>query len=190
MFETLSKVSWCDAHTAYHPFDDVAVVAKQASWGAAVVAVVGSNLLPIKWTGANSAAPVLQSQHCFSGRSVHTRSGFSLTIRAGLQLLRRVARNGSGALCSIARTFKSILSLFNVRLFPIGFALVLSLLIAGALSFALAFQIGLSPSLMVGLVLSPLFLGAVALLHHRTRNCFWGMMLPSARLSNARHVNP
>lgn len=190
MFEALSKISWCDAHAAYHPFDDVAVVAKQSPWGTAVVAVIGSNLLPFKWTGANSAAPVLQGEHCLTGCSIHASSCLALTFSACLQLIWRVARDRCCALRSMTCALKGVLPLLHIRLIAVGFVLILPLLIADALSLTFALQVGFAPSFLVGLVLCPLFLSAVAFFHHITQIFLWVMMRHGACLTDARHVYP
>lgn len=54
-----SELLWGQLHAAQHPFDDVAVVAKQTSRGAGVVAVIGPDLSVGEVPIANGTAIVL-----------------------------------------------------------------------------------------------------------------------------------
>lgn len=171
MFEAATKISWRDAHAADHPFNDVAVMAKQAPRGSAVVAVVGSNLSPIKGTGADSAAPVLQSKHFRSGCRIHAGSSFPLAVGTGLSFLWRVAGNGCGTLGGMASALNGILTSLNLGLVAVGFCfrtLLRVLLVGGPLPLPLALNVGDAPSLVLRLVSCPLFFRAIRFLHQTT----------------------
>lgn len=80
-----------EPHPFQHPFDDVAVVAKQPAGGVRVVAMVGSDLSAIERAKADCAFPILRDQELVDGGLSETGSSFPLGLKPLLPSLRIVA---------------------------------------------------------------------------------------------------
>lgn len=87
-------------HTADHPFDDVAVVAKQSSWLAAVMAVICAYLAAFKAAFAYGAFVALLVYQAVDVSLRHAGSSAALTLYA----LRPLCRVGAEFGISLAAT--------------------------------------------------------------------------------------
>lgn len=84
MFKTAAIFFGGYSHTAYHPFDDIAVMAKQSSWLAAVMAMIGAYLLAFKGALTYGALTVLFIHQAIYRGAIHAGAALSLLVKNGV----------------------------------------------------------------------------------------------------------
>jgi hypothetical protein len=157
-------------HAAQHPFDDVAVVAEQASGLAAVVTMIRPNLPAFKIASANSAAVGLNNKEAFHLRPSQARPCTALSVNDlrpsdrvgsefGVSSLPHFLRfGGSVELAAALSGFRRVATLLATRLH-------LRSLVVFSFSrsdFIPSFETALAMPLKV---IGPLFRGAVSFFH-------------------------
>lgn len=186
MFESMCKITRRNTHAADHSLNDVAVMAKQTSWGSAVVTVIGSNLLSIKGASADGAFSTLKFEHGCAHFCVHAGSALALAFCSGPLFFLGIHLAEGGALGGVFGSSDGVLALLDFGAIAIGFVLVFSSLISLSTSRSLAFNVRFAPGLLVGSVSGPLFISAVAFFHRITPIHCWGMMRHGVRFTNAQ----
>lgn len=186
MFESMRKITRRNSHAADHSFNNVAVMAKQTSWGSAVVTVIGSNLFSIKGASTDGAFSALQFKHGRAHLCAHAGSALALALCSGSLFCLGIHLTESGAPGGVFGSGDRVLSLLDVGTIAIGFVLIFSSLVCLSASRSFALNVRFAPSLHVGPVSGPLISSAVAFFHHITPIDCRGMMRHGVRFINAQ----